>query len=125
MSDSGLTIDEEVLSEGECDILGDALSSVSVPRSRAGARHLMSNPGVAAVASDSRLIGIASRWLGPRVYPFRATLFEKSNRTNWLIPWHQDTALPLASEFDEPGWGSWSEKAKCATRMPRHGRYRT
>src|SRR5581483_8092955 len=43
--------------------------------------------------------------------PFRATLFEKSAATNWLIPWHQDTALPLAQRFEQAGWNSWSEKA--------------
>jgi ectoine hydroxylase-related dioxygenase (phytanoyl-CoA dioxygenase family) len=49
--------------------------------------------------------------LGSGASPFRATLFEKSGRTNWLIPWHQDTALPLTSSFDAPGWGPWSEKS--------------
>lgn len=88
----------------------DAVSSSSVQHSRAGARHLMSNPAVGAFASDSRLIALASEWLLRPALPFRATLFEKSSRTNWLIPWHQDTALPLESVFDEPGWGPWSEK---------------
>lgn len=54
---------------------------------------------------------MASQWLGHRARPFRATLFEKSKCTSWLIPWHQDTALPLESVFDEPGRGPWSEKA--------------
>jgi ectoine hydroxylase-related dioxygenase (phytanoyl-CoA dioxygenase family) len=111
MSNSGFAIEQRVLSEGECDTLCDALSNSSVRRSRAGARHLMSTPAVASCALDSRLIALASQWLGSRAQPFRATLFEKSNQTNWLIPWHQDTALPLESEFDEPGWGPWSEKA--------------
>jgi ectoine hydroxylase-related dioxygenase (phytanoyl-CoA dioxygenase family) len=71
----------------------------------------MSNPAVAAFARDSRLIEMASEWLGSRARPFRATLFEKSSQSNWLIPWHQDTALPLESKFDEPGWGPWSEQA--------------
>src|SRR5262249_25340312 len=42
---------------------------------------------------------------------FRATLFEKSAQTNWLIPWHQDTALPLESKVGSKEWGPWSEKA--------------
>jgi hypothetical protein len=43
--------------------------------------------------------------------PFRATLFDKSSTRNWLVPWHQDTALPLQERFDVPGWGPWSIKA--------------
>jgi ectoine hydroxylase-related dioxygenase (phytanoyl-CoA dioxygenase family) len=71
----------------------------------------MANAAVAALAADSRLAAIARELLGAVASPFRATLFEKSARTNWLIPWHQDTALPLTSSFDAPGWGPWSEKA--------------
>jgi hypothetical protein len=107
----GIGIEDGVFSAGECDALAEAISSSSVPHSRAGARHLMSNPHVAAFASDSRLIEMASEWLERRARPFRATLFEKSSRSNWLIPWHQDTALPLESLLEEPGWGPWSEKA--------------
>jgi ectoine hydroxylase-related dioxygenase (phytanoyl-CoA dioxygenase family) len=83
----------------------------SVLRSRAGARHLMANTAVAAVANDPRLINLARRWLGSDAIPFRATLFEKSSETNWLIPWHQDTALPLTRQFDLAGGGPWSVKA--------------
>src|SRR6202522_1962331 len=54
----------------------------------------------------------AKTFLGRGATLFRATLFEKTTRTNWLIPWHQDTALPLASRFDAPGWGPWYEKAQ-------------
>ena len=43
--------------------------------------------------------------------PFRATLFDKSSARNWLVPWHQDTALPLRERRDAPGWGPWSIKA--------------
>jgi len=71
----------------------------------------MANPAVAALANDDRLTELAKVWLGPVAIPFRATLFEKSGATNWLIPWHQDTALPLVKRFDITGWGPWSEKA--------------
>ena len=71
----------------------------------------MANRAVAALASDPRLLVIARKILGTQAVPFRATLFEKSGRANWLVAWHQDTALPLAHSFDAPGWGPWSEKA--------------
>ena len=109
-SDLGFAIEEDVFRDCECDTLVGALSGAIVPHSRAGARHLMSYPVVAALACDSRLIKTASKWLDSGAQPFRATLFEKSSQSNWLIPWHQDTALPLQHKFDEPGWGPWSEK---------------
>jgi len=71
----------------------------------------MSFGPVATIARDSRLTRIASDALDRHAIPFRATLFDKSPATNWLIPWHQDTALPLAAPFDAPGWGPWSRKS--------------
>jgi ectoine hydroxylase-related dioxygenase (phytanoyl-CoA dioxygenase family) len=74
----------------------------------------MANSVVAELARDSGLLAIARRELGAGAAPFRATLFEKSGRANWLVVWHQDTALPLASSFDAPEWGPWSHKAGIA-----------
>jgi|HubBroStandDraft_1064217.scaffolds.fasta_scaffold357704_2 hypothetical protein len=49
--DSGCAIQPNVLSNAECDALIDALSRESVQRTRAGARGLMANPAVAALAT--------------------------------------------------------------------------
>lgn len=108
---SGFIITPQVLSDAECAAIADALSGADVTRSRAGARHLMANPVVAELAADSRLLAMAREQIGHSAIPFRATLFEKSSQANWLIPWHQDTALPLTNSFEAPGWGSWSDKS--------------
>jgi ectoine hydroxylase-related dioxygenase (phytanoyl-CoA dioxygenase family) len=79
-------------------------------RSRAGARHILSHPAVAPVARGKRLLSLAEEVLGPQAFPFRATLFDKSSTANWLVAWHQDTALPLRECHDTPGWGPWSIK---------------
>ncbi len=53
---------------------------------------------------------IARATLGREAFPFRATLFDKSQTANWLVVWHQDTALPLRTRHELPGWGPWSVK---------------
>ena len=65
---------------------------------------------VAEVANDSRLKAIASSWLDAPALPFKATLFDKNPDSNWLVAWHQDTALPMASPVTDAGWGPWSVK---------------
>ena len=55
-------------------------------------------------------MGIAREILGEGAFPFRATLFDKSATANWLVVWHQDTALPLLQRHETPGWGPWSVK---------------
>lgn len=77
---------------------------------RAGVRHVLHHPTVNVVAHDPRLMEMAQAVLGSSAFPFRATLFDKTPDSNWLIAWHQDTALPLREKVDTPGWGPWSEK---------------
>jgi ectoine hydroxylase-related dioxygenase (phytanoyl-CoA dioxygenase family) len=110
MDDAGYWIIEKVLSHKECDSLVSMLPQHPQSRVRAGARHLMSNQNVAALASDARLLRIARLALGHTAMPYRATLFEKSGRANWLVVWHQDTALPVESPFESSEWGPWSTK---------------
>ena len=112
MKDSGYWIENNVLSGSECDVILNALSQNLNGRGRAGTRHLMSNHIVTALANDDRLISLAQRTLGTGAVPFRATLFEKSGKANWLVTWHQDTALPLVARLKSKEWGPWSLKAR-------------
>lgn len=100
----------EVLSQREIMALLSSLPGLEHGRSRAGIRHILSNPAVKALANDPRLLQIARETLGANASPFRATLFDKSPASNWLITWHQDTALPLRERRGSPGWSSWSAK---------------
>jgi ectoine hydroxylase-related dioxygenase (phytanoyl-CoA dioxygenase family) len=100
-----------VFSSDEVARLLDALALAGITRTRAGARHLLSQAAVAAVANDPRLLRIAHEFLRAEPFAFRATLFDKSAAANWLVAWHQDTALPLRERRDVPGWGPWSVKA--------------
>mgnify|MGYP000041115543 CR=1 FL=1 len=107
----GFTIIEAVLDGTEVGELARALETSDLDRSRAGARHLMNHPPVSAVAADPRMIAIAGRFLGNTAIPYKATLFDKSRARNWLVAWHQDTALPLCERRENSDWGPWSIKA--------------
>jgi len=73
-------------------------------------RHALKVPAVRALAEDDCLIALAEDSLGQGAFPFRATLFDKSAQSNWLVAWHQDTALPLRERQNVAGWGPWSVK---------------
>jgi hypothetical protein len=106
----GFDVHPDVLTVHEATGLLAVLDGVR-SRSRAGARHLMSHSVVAELAGDPRLLTLAQSVLGEDAKPFRATLFDKSLGSNWLVVWHQDTALPLRFRREVPGWGPWSVKA--------------
>ncbi|MGC2247595.1 MAG: phytanoyl-CoA dioxygenase family protein [Terriglobales bacterium] len=90
--------------------LADDFAGSGLKRSKAGVRHALKHEAVASLASDPRLLNIAQAILGSDAAPFRATLFDKSPEANWLVVWHQDTALPLQERRDVRGWGPWSMK---------------
>jgi ectoine hydroxylase-related dioxygenase (phytanoyl-CoA dioxygenase family) len=89
----------------------DWLLPAMLDRSKAGARHVLAQPVVRELAADSRMLDIARAFVGARAVPFRATLFDKSPHANWLVAWHQDTALPLREWVERAGWRPCSMKA--------------
>jgi ectoine hydroxylase-related dioxygenase (phytanoyl-CoA dioxygenase family) len=70
----------------------------------------MRSSAVASAATDPRLCGLASSLLRAQAIPYHATVFDKSPNSNWLVVWHQDTALPQRQQREMPGWGPWSIK---------------
>jgi hypothetical protein len=106
--EAGYSITEQLFERREmaqiCEALGD------LTRTKAGARHVLRVPKVKALASNPALVALAARFIGDQPIPFRATLFDKSAASNWLVAWHQDTALPLVRRVDDSAWGPWSVK---------------
>jgi len=94
--------------------ISQEITESSARTSRAGIRHALRLASVARIAGDRALIDLARSVLGANAFPFRATLFDKSATANWLVAWHQDTALPLCRRIECPGWGPWSVKAGIA-----------
>jgi ectoine hydroxylase-related dioxygenase (phytanoyl-CoA dioxygenase family) len=107
---TGFALLHDVLSPELIDCALEEIERLSPHRSRAGVRHVLGLSPVARLARCPQLISIAREVLGMDAIPFRATLFEKTLAANWLVVWHQDTALPLRERHDLQGWGPWSIK---------------
>ena len=88
----------------------EALARADLVKTKAGARHILSVPEVRALATRPALVRLATMFLGAPPIPFRATLFDKSPASNWLVAWHQDTALPVLQRVNDSSWGPWSLK---------------
>jgi ectoine hydroxylase-related dioxygenase (phytanoyl-CoA dioxygenase family) len=110
LEEHGFAILPDILSPLEGERLIKDLERSELKRSKAGMRHAIRHPAVAALAREPRLLNIAKQILGPEALPFHATLFNKSPQANWLVVWHQDTALPIRERRETLGWGPWSVK---------------
>ena len=106
----GFAIVPDVLVGDDISKLAESFADEQIQRSRAGVRHALKHPAVKEMARDVRLLKIARSILGSGAVPFRATLFDKSLESNWLVVWHQDTALPVRTKQEIQGWGPWSVK---------------
>ena len=107
---NGFETFERLIPEDKLAPVRGLLADEKLPRSRAGIRHAMRHPTVAIFASSPELLQIAQAALGGDAFPFRATIFHKAQASNWLVVWHQDTALPLREKREATGWGPWSVK---------------
>src|SRR6266498_1199119 len=108
--DQGFEIVPKCLGHKEVASLLSAIEDSSLHRGRAGMRNAFQIDVVQRLAQDKRLNTLARQLLGDNAVPFRATLFDKSPSSNWLVIWHQDTALPLRERREVAGWGPWSVK---------------
>jgi ectoine hydroxylase-related dioxygenase (phytanoyl-CoA dioxygenase family) len=109
-ADAGYLITDPLFARRKMQEVCQALLRAGLPRTKAGVRHVLSVPTVRALAVNPALVTLAESFIGKNAFPFRATLFDKSAMSNWLVAWHQDTALPLAHRVDDASWGPWSVK---------------
>ena len=79
-------------------------------RGRAGSRHALRHDAVRALAASEVVRRIAQAALGARAFAVRATLFDKTPSSNWLVAWHQDTMIPVRVMRDVTGFTAWSRK---------------
>ena len=45
-----------------------------------------------------------------RLSPVRSILFDKTEQSNWPVPWHQDLTIAVAEKHELPDYSPWSEK---------------
>ncbi len=53
---------------------------------------------------------LAARLL-PGARPVRLVAFNKSEASNWTLPWHQDRVIAVRERVEMPGFGNWTRKS--------------
>ena len=114
----GFSIDPTGIGKSASAELINALSLIPRDTSRGGIRHLLNVPVIAALASHPSIRKPIEAILGPGVFAFKATYFEKSPGSNWFVGWHQDDMIPVAKKLDVSGFSRWSEKSGVTHAQP-------
>jgi ectoine hydroxylase-related dioxygenase (phytanoyl-CoA dioxygenase family) len=79
---------------------------------RGGARNLLENAKVRALATVPAIRSLAASVLGSSCFAVRALLFDKTPAANWKVVWHQDLTIATRERQEVPGFGPWTEKAE-------------
>lgn len=108
--ENGYLVAEKVFEPAEMDSFIDRLRVLNAEPERPGYRHLMADAAVRSLANDPRLTKFVENITGKRLIPFKATLFNKAGKSNWLVAWHQDTVLPVVRPPSSNDWGTTAVK---------------
>ena len=110
LEQDGFAVVPSIIPAETISSVADALEQSRPSRKGAGIRNVLRIPALRALAESAAIFALAKTVLGENAVPIRATLFDKSADSNWLVLWHQDTALPLREKRNVAGWGPWSVK---------------
>lgn len=106
------TFDEQGFAVHE-GVLGDrdlAALAACFADARAGDRDGLAHAAVRTIAGAPAVRALVEPHLGGAAVAIRATLFDKTPQTNWLVAWHQDRVVPVQQRVDVAGYRAWSQK---------------
>lgn len=76
----------------------------------AGSRLKWSSLSIEAASVLNKVDGIANQII-PNAKSVRLVSFNKTSKTNWALPWHQDRVIAVENKTKVIGFGNWSQKA--------------
>ena len=105
--DDGFAVASALLSGAELAAIDRAMAH----RCEVGSRDLLDEPWCAALARRLRDDPRIEAVLACTPVAVQCTSFEKSRDRNWLVPVHQDVAIPVAARVEHPELTGWSNKS--------------
>jgi ectoine hydroxylase-related dioxygenase (phytanoyl-CoA dioxygenase family) len=120
---------EEVASSLERDgfaLVRSCLNELAVKRlceslddTQYGQRNLLREPVIQELARSREVRGLVASVLGPNCFAVKGILFNKTQKSNWKVPWHQDLTITVQNSIEVQGFGPWTIKGGVVNVQPR------
>lgn len=68
------------------------------------------SPQVERLVRQGSFSRYAQEILGPDCFAVRAVFFNKIDKANWHVPWHQDLSVPIRQRREVPGFAAFTVK---------------
>lgn len=75
-----------------------------------GQRNLLREPVIQELARSPEVRGVIASVLGPNCFAVKGILFNKTQKSNWKVPWHQDLTITVQDRVEAEGFGPWTIK---------------
>ena len=123
------TSHEEIASAIERDgfaIIQNCLNELTVKQlceslddTQYGQRNLLREPVIQELARSREVRGLVASLLGPNCFAVKGIFFNKTQKSNWKVPWHQDLTITVHDRVEVEGFGPWTTKSGVVNVQPR------
>ena len=93
--------------------------SESLDDTQYGQRNLLKQPIIQKLARSQEVRGVITPVLGPNCFAVKGILFNKTQKSNWKVPWHQDLTITVQERIEVEGFGPWTIKGGVVNVQPR------
>jgi len=93
--------------------------SESLDDTQYGQRNLLREPIIQELARSQEVRRVIAPVLGPNCFAIKGILFNKTQKSNWKVPWHQDLTITVHDRIEAEGFGPWTIKGGVVNVQPR------
>jgi len=108
---NGYEVLKQFVDKKTIQTIKDEVDNYEAPYSKYGIRSADKKfATIAHLMNSSHLLSKATEILGSTPKVVRVIYFDKTEESNWLVPWHQDRTIALNEKREVKSWGRWSMK---------------
>ena len=118
LQEKGYAIIEAVFTPEEIGRMIEEMANVDVERPTfrktddlfAVRRFLKEVPEMGGLIFTPRLDALIKAYIGEDYFPVKSIYFDKPEKSNWFVAWHQDLTISVDKRMEIPGFGPWTVK---------------
>ncbi|MDG1997066.1 MAG: phytanoyl-CoA dioxygenase family protein [Emcibacteraceae bacterium] len=111
ITQDGFEILEGFLSELFLEQCREQLKNQKLKTAKGGIRNAEQKfPLIKNFITSQKFINTASKFISGKPQLVRVILFDKTEKNNWFVTWHQDRTITMPERIERKGWGPWTKK---------------
>lgn len=118
IQENGFTVINNVFSEEEIKKIGEIIQNIDTSKETfrksedlfAIRQFLKEIPQVRELVFNENIKNIITEIFGEKYFVVKSIYFDKPERSNWYVAYHQDLTISVDKKKDLPGFGPWTTK---------------